>query len=73
LTEDINQRTAIPLDHQLPAYDEERPRHGGLKVIIWSLFLLALVVVVVLIYRHHGMPSKRRLRHALRRESPLGV
>jgi multidrug efflux system membrane fusion protein len=59
LTEDINQHTAIPPDHQLPAYDEERPRHRGLKVVIWSLLLLVLVVVVVLIYRHHEDALKK--------------
>jgi multidrug efflux system membrane fusion protein len=59
LTADTTDRSAIRPDHQLPAFDETPPRHRVLRIFIWSLFLLGLVIVAVLIYRHHEVAVKQ--------------
>ncbi len=53
MTDEINERSAIPPDIQFPAHDETHARHKGLRVVIWSLSLLVLLIVAVLIYRSH--------------------
>jgi multidrug efflux system membrane fusion protein len=53
LTADTNESSDISPGHQLPAYVEAPPRHNGLRIIIWSVLLLALVILAILIYRHH--------------------
>ena len=59
MTADTTDRSAIRPDHQLPAFDETPPRHRVLRIFIWSLFLLGLVIVAVLIYRHHEVAVKQ--------------
>jgi multidrug efflux system membrane fusion protein len=59
LTEDINERSTISPDHQLPPYAETVPRHKGRHALLWSLLLLGLVIVVVLIYRDHANNVKQ--------------
>ncbi len=53
LTADINERSGISPDDHLPTPVAARPRHKGRRIVIWSLFLLALLFIAVLIYRHH--------------------
>jgi multidrug efflux system membrane fusion protein len=57
VTEDLNQRSAISPDHQLPEYDEAPPRHTGRGILIWSL-VLAIVIGAVLYYRHQADAAK---------------
>ena len=59
MTADTTDRSAIRPDHQLPAFDETPPRHRVLRTFIWSLFLLGLVIVAVVIYRHHEVAVKQ--------------
>jgi multidrug efflux system membrane fusion protein len=57
VTEDLNQRSAISPEHQLPEYDEAPARHKGRHILIWSL-LLVLVIGAVLYYRHQADAAK---------------
>ena len=59
MTEDMNERSTISPDHQLPPYAETVPRPKGRHVLLWSLVLLGVVIVIVLIYRSHENSAKQ--------------
>jgi multidrug efflux system membrane fusion protein len=54
LTPDLNERSAKSPDDQLPT----RSRRKGVRILIWSLLLLALIYVGVLIFRGQGSAVK---------------
>jgi multidrug efflux system membrane fusion protein len=55
--DDINKRSPIGPDHQLAAPPARR-RHKILRLVIWSLVLLALVLAGLLIWRNHENAEK---------------
>jgi len=61
--------SAIGPDHQLPAHVPALRRHHKLVwVVMWVLLPLVVVLVFVLLWRHHEAARKaRRQRHVLRR------
>jgi multidrug efflux system membrane fusion protein len=54
LASDLDDHSTIGPDHQLQA----RPRHKVMRVILWSLLLLALALTFLLILRHHENAKK---------------
>jgi multidrug efflux system membrane fusion protein len=58
LTADTSQHSAINPDHQIPAHFPVRPRNKVVRIVIWSLVLLVLVIVFVLLWRHHEDAKK---------------
>jgi membrane fusion protein, multidrug efflux system len=58
LTADFNQRSSDRPNLQLAPNDEERPRHKGRRIVIWSLLLL-VVVVTFLLYLRRGDDAKK--------------
>jgi multidrug efflux system membrane fusion protein len=56
LPDDHNERAVTGPEHQLPA--PTRPRHKGVKVIVWIVLLLIFAVGFVLVLRHHDDATK---------------
>ncbi len=54
MASDLDDHSTIGPDHQLQA----RPRHKVMRVILWSLLLLALALTFLLILRHHENAKK---------------
>ncbi len=58
MTADTNEQPFIDRDHQLPAHGSESHRRKVMWIIIGILLLLAVVLAVVLIWRHHEAANK---------------
>ena len=58
MTADFNERSASQPDLQLPPDDETHPQHRGLRIIIWSVLLVAVVVAFFLFFRHREDAKK---------------
>ncbi len=59
MTQDINDHPVDPPADRIPPYVDTPPRHKGLRIFIWSLVLLAIVLVAVLIYSHREADLKK--------------
>ena len=58
MTVDTNEQPHIERGHQLPAHGSESHRHKVLWIIIGIVLLLAVVLAVVLVWRHHDAAKK---------------
>ena len=55
---DLEDHSAIPLDHQIPEHIPDPHRSKTKRAILWSVLLLAILLAVVLIYRHEETANK---------------
>jgi membrane fusion protein, multidrug efflux system len=55
---EIEPRSVIGPDHQLPAHVPTRPRRSALRIALWSLLAVAVVIGTVLLVRHHERAKK---------------
>ena len=55
---DLDDHSAIPLDHQIPEHFPDPHRSKAKHVILWSVLLLAVLLAAVLIYRHEEAAKK---------------
>jgi membrane fusion protein, multidrug efflux system len=58
LKADLDDRSAIPLDHQIPEHIPDPHRSKAKRAILWSVLLLAVVLAAVLIFRHQEAAKK---------------
>jgi membrane fusion protein, multidrug efflux system len=58
LKADLDDHSAIPLDHQIPEHIPDPHRSKAKHVILWSVLLLAVVLAAVLIFRHQEAAKK---------------
>ena len=55
---DLEDHSAIPLDHQIPEHIPDPHRSKTKRAILWSVLLLAILLAAVLIYRHEETANK---------------
>jgi multidrug efflux system membrane fusion protein len=58
LKADLEDHSAIPLDHQIPEHIPDPHRSKTKRAILWSVLLLAILLAAVLIYRHEETANK---------------
>jgi membrane fusion protein, multidrug efflux system len=58
LKADLDDHSAIPLDHQIPEHNPDPHRSKAKRAILWSVLLLAIVLAAVLIFRHQEAGKK---------------
>jgi membrane fusion protein, multidrug efflux system len=58
LKADLDDHSAIPLDHQIPEHIPDPHRSKAKRAILWSVLLLAIVLAAVLIFRHQEAAKK---------------
>jgi multidrug efflux system membrane fusion protein len=73
LTDDMNQHPVIGPDHQLAARVPARRRHKVLWIGMWVLLLLALVLGLVLYWRHREDAKKAAAAAAQRRVVGIAI
>ncbi len=59
MTQDINDHPVDPPADRIPPYVDTPPRNKGLRIFVWSVVLLAIVLLAVLIYSHHEADLKK--------------
>jgi multidrug efflux system membrane fusion protein len=80
LTVDTNQQPHVERDHQLPAHDSESQRHNVWWMVAGIVLLLAFVLGIVLLWRHHEdgkkvapAPPKIAITTATAQKGDIGV